>query len=265
MSEGRLLGGRYQLGDVIGRGGMAEVYAGTDVRLGRPVAVKVLRADLARDQSFLMRFEREAQAAAALNHPNIVAVYDTGEDVTEEGMTAVRVPWIVMERVEGQTLRQIIGSGRRLTVERALDIASGILAALDYSHRHGIVHRDIKPGNVMVTPTGDIKVMDFGIARALADASATVTHTSAVLGTAQRGLYGGCVGYFDFAGNMDTAIAIRTALIRDGRAYVQAGAGIVADSVPDDEDLECRNKAAALLAAVPAARRMTANRNSESR
>lgn len=185
MSEGRLLGGRYQLGEVIGRGGMAEVYAGMDIRLGRPVAVKVLRADLARDQSFLMRFEREAQAAAALNHPNIVSVYDTGEDILDEGMSAVHIPWIVMERVEGHTLRQVIGSGRRLTVERALDITTGILAALDYSHRHGIVHRDIKPGNVMVTPTGDIKVMDFGIARALADASATVTHTSAVLGTAQ--------------------------------------------------------------------------------
>ena len=185
MSEPRLLGGRYQLGEVIGHGGMAEVYSGTDIRLGRPVAVKVLRADLARDRSFLMRFEREAQAAAALNHPNIVSVYDTGEDQVEDGLTTTRVPWIVMERVEGQTLRQIMASGRRLTTERALDITSGILAALDYSHRHGIVHRDIKPANVMVTPSGDVKVMDFGIARALADASATVTHTSAVLGTAQ--------------------------------------------------------------------------------
>jgi serine/threonine-protein kinase len=145
----------------------------------------VLRADLARDHSFLMRFEREAQAAAGLNHPNIVSVYDTGEDLIEDGLASTRVPWIVMERVEGQTLRQIMASGRRLTAERALDITSGILAALDYSHRHGIVHRDIKPANVMVTPSGDVKVMDFGIARALADASATVTHTSAVLGTAQ--------------------------------------------------------------------------------
>ncbi len=185
MSEPRVLGGRYELGEVIGHGGMAEVYSGNDVRLGRPVAVKVLRADLARDHSFLMRFEREAQAAAKLNHPNIVSVYDTGEDLDDDGMTSTRVPWIVMERVEGQTLRQIMASGRRLTVERALDITSGILSALDYSHRHGIVHRDIKPANVMVTPAGDVKVMDFGIARALADASATVTHTSAVLGTAQ--------------------------------------------------------------------------------
>jgi serine/threonine-protein kinase len=186
MSDvGRTLGGRYQLGDVIGHGGMAEVHAGTDLRLGRQVAIKVLRPELARDPAFLARFRREAQSAAGLNHPNIVAVYDTGEDEFHHGMTSVTVPWIVMERVEGVTLRQVLASGKKIAPERALDVVNGVLAALDYSHRHGIVHRDIKPANIMITQSGDVKVMDFGIARALADASATMTHTNAVMGTAQ--------------------------------------------------------------------------------
>ena len=186
MSEvGRTLGGRYQLGDVIGHGGMAEVHTGTDLRLGRSVAIKVLRPDLARDPAFLSRFRREAQSAAGLNHPNIVSVYDTGEDEFHHGMSSVTVPWIVMERVDGVTLRQVLSSGKKIAPERALDVISGVLAALDYSHRHGIVHRDIKPANIMITAAGDIKVMDFGIARALADSSATMTQTNAVMGTAQ--------------------------------------------------------------------------------
>ena len=186
MTEvGRTLGGRYQLGDVIGHGGMAEVHSGTDLRLGRAVAIKVLRPDLARDPAFLNRFRREAQSAAGLNHPNIVAVYDTGEDQMETSVGSVNVPWIVMERVEGVTLRQVLASGRKITPERALDIVDGVLAALDYSHRHGIVHRDIKPANVMITQSGNIKVMDFGIARAMSDASSTMTNTNAVMGTAQ--------------------------------------------------------------------------------
>ncbi|MEY3278584.1 MAG: Stk1 family Ser/Thr kinase, partial [Actinomycetota bacterium] len=183
--ESRTLGGRYRLGTVIGHGGMAEVHEGTDLRLDRDVAIKVLRADLARDPAFLARFRREAQAAAGLNHPNIVSVYDTGEDEMFAGISEVKVPWIVMEKVEGVTLRHIISSGRKITPERALDIVAGVLSALDYSHRHGIVHRDIKPANIMITTQGDIKVMDFGIARALADASATMTHSNAVMGTAQ--------------------------------------------------------------------------------
>jgi len=181
----RLLGDRYELGEEIGRGGMAEVVEAQDLRLGRRVAIKLLRPDLARDPSFLQRFRREAQSAASLNHPNIVAVYDTGEDVLHDGGEQVNVPYIVMEFVDGVTLRQLLASGRRLLPERALEITSGILAALDYSHRHGIVHRDIKPANVMLTRSGEVKVMDFGIARAMADASSTMTGTSTVLGTAQ--------------------------------------------------------------------------------
>ncbi len=183
----RRLGERYELGEVIGRGGMAEVFEGKDLRLGRRVAVKILRPDLARDPSFQARFRREAQSAASLNHPNVVAVYDTGEDVlldAEGQTTGGVVPYIVMEYVDGMTLRQLMASGRRLLPERALEITGGTLAALDYSHRHGIVHRDIKPANVMLTRGGDVKVMDFGIARALADSGQTMTQQSAVLGTA---------------------------------------------------------------------------------
>ena len=182
----RMLGDRYEVGDVIGRGGMAEVHEGRDRRLGRRVAIKILRPDLARDPSFQARFRREAQSAAALNHPNIVAVYDTGEDalVGTDG-TSVVVPFIVMEYVDGMTLRQLLASGRRLLPERALEITSGVLSALDYAHRHGIVHRDIKPGNFMLTRSGNVKVMDFGIARAINEAGSTMTATSAVMGTAQ--------------------------------------------------------------------------------
>ncbi|MFB7586541.1 Stk1 family PASTA domain-containing Ser/Thr kinase [Streptomyces sp. NPDC056169] len=181
MEEPRRLGGRYELGSVLGRGGMAEVYIAQDTRLGRTVAVKTLRADLARDPSFQARFRREAQSAASLNHPAIVAVYDTGEDYVDQ----VSIPYIVMEYVDGSTLRELLHSGRKLLPERTLEMTVGILQALEYSHRAGIVHRDIKPANVMLTRTGQVKVMDFGIARAMGDAGMTMTQTAAVIGTAQ--------------------------------------------------------------------------------
>ncbi len=177
------VGGRYELGDLLGRGGMAEVRRAVDQRLGRPVAVKQLRADLATDPTFQARFRREAQAAAGLNHPNIVAVYDTGEET--DPLTRVSIPYIVMELVEGPTLRDILRDGRKILPERALELTQGVLDALGYSHRAGIVHRDIKPANVMLTRNGTVKVMDFGIARAVADTSATMTQTAAVIGTAQ--------------------------------------------------------------------------------
>lgn len=171
-----LLGGRYKLGAMIGAGGMADVYEANDERLSRKVAVKVLRSDLAKDPSFVARFRKEALAAAGLNHPGIVAVYDSGEEPA---------PYIVMELVSGKTLREIIKTGERLPLARALEIGEGILAALDYSHERGIVHRDVKPANVMITDKGDVKVMDFGIARALDDMAATLTNTWNVVGTAQ--------------------------------------------------------------------------------
>jgi eukaryotic-like serine/threonine-protein kinase len=181
VTQPRLLGGRYELDGIVGRGGMAEVFRARDIRLDRIVAVKTLREDLARDQTFQARFRREAQSAASLNHPSIVAVYDTGEDMAG----AAPVPYIVMEYVDGRTLRDLLRDDRRLLPERAAEITDGVLRALDYSHRHGIIHRDIKPGNVMLTRTGEIKVMDFGIARAVSDAQATMTQTAQVIGTAQ--------------------------------------------------------------------------------
>ncbi|WP_069886648.1 Stk1 family PASTA domain-containing Ser/Thr kinase [Streptomyces luteocolor] len=181
MEEPRRLGGRYELGQVLGRGGMAEVYLAHDTRLGRTVAVKTLRVDLARDPSFQARFRREAQSAASLNHPAIVAVYDTGEDYVD----GVSIPYIVMEYVDGSTLRELLHSGRKLLPERAMEMTIGILQALEYSHRNGIVHRDIKPANVMLTRNGQVKVMDFGIARAMGESGMTMTQTAAVIGTAQ--------------------------------------------------------------------------------
>jgi serine/threonine-protein kinase len=181
MTSPRLLSNRYELGETLGYGGMSEVHHGKDVRLGRDVAVKVLRADLARDPQFQERFRREAQNAAALNHPAIVAVYDTGETRTDYGP----LPYIVMEYVEGRTLRDIVKSEGPLPPKRAMEVMADVCAALDFSHRHGIVHRDVKPANIMITKTGAVKVMDFGIARAVHDGQAAVTQTAAVIGTAQ--------------------------------------------------------------------------------
>lgn len=178
---GHLFGDRYQVGDTLGFGGMSEVHRGRDLRLGRDVAIKVLRADLARDPAFQVRFRREAQNAASLNHPAIVAVYDTGETPGEGGP----IPYIVMEYVDGETLRDLLKREGPLQPKRAMEIVADVCAALDFSHRHGIVHRDIKPANIMLTKAGAVKVMDFGIARAVADGQATMTATAAVIGTAQ--------------------------------------------------------------------------------
>ena len=186
MNTQRVLSGRYELGELIGRGGMADVFRGIDTRLGRTVAVKLLRPDLARDPQFQARFKREAQAVAALNHPSIVAIFDTGDHpVPGDHEDTVRVPYIVMEFVSGKTIRDLIRA-KEVSIDQAIDFSLGVLAALDYSHKAGIVHRDIKPANVMFCPeSNSIKVMDFGIARAMADSAATMTQTQAVVGTAQ--------------------------------------------------------------------------------
>lgn len=184
--DSRLLGGRYEVRSLIGRGGMAQVHLGRDTRLSRLVAIKMLRVDLARDAIFQTRFRREAQAAASLNHPNIVAVYDTGEEaVRGADGKVVSVPYIVMEYVEGHTVKELLADSTPVPIPEAVEISSGVLAALQYSHGAGLVHRDIKPGNVMLTNSGKVKVMDFGIARAMADSQATMTQANAVIGTAQ--------------------------------------------------------------------------------
>ena len=176
-----LIADRYELGEIIGTGGMSDVYAATDVSLGRQVAVKMLKIDLARDENFRERFRREAQNSARLNHPNIVSVYDTGAVET----SGVGVPYIVMERVYGMNLRDIVRNEGPLSPERAAKLLLPVTRALQASHDAGIIHRDIKPANIMVTNTGAVKVMDFGIARALDDSTSAMTQTSAVIGTAQ--------------------------------------------------------------------------------
>ncbi|CAM2976903.1 serine/threonine protein kinase [Mycobacterium intermedium] len=181
MTTPRHLSDRYELGDILGFGGMSEVHLATDLRLHREVAVKVLRADLARDPSFYLRFRREAQNAAALNHPAIVAVYDTGEAETPAGP----LPYIVMEYVDGVTLRDIIHTEGPMAPKRAIEVIADACQALNFSHQNGIIHRDVKPANIMISSTNAVKVMDFGIARAIADSGNSVTQTAAVIGTAQ--------------------------------------------------------------------------------
>ena len=182
----RRLAGRYEVRSLIGRGGMAEVHLGFDTRLSRVIAIKMLRRDLALDSIFQARFRREAQSAASLNHPNIVAVYDTGEEMIEDAQgRAISIPFIVMEYVEGHTVKELISDGMPVPINEAIEIVGGVLQALEYSHAAHLVHRDIKPGNIMLTNDGKVKVMDFGIARALTDSQATMTQTNAVVGTAQ--------------------------------------------------------------------------------
>ncbi len=181
MTTPRNLSSRYELGEILGFGGMSEVHLARDSRLDRDVAIKVLRADLARDPTFYLRFRREAQNAAALNHPAIVAVYDTGEAETEAGP----LPFIVMEYVDGNTLRDIVRADGPMAPRHAMEVIADVCAALDFSHRNGIVHRDVKPANVMINNAGAVKVMDFGIARAIADSASPMTQTAAVIGTAQ--------------------------------------------------------------------------------
>ncbi|MFT4043282.1 MAG: Stk1 family PASTA domain-containing Ser/Thr kinase [Gordonia sp. (in: high G+C Gram-positive bacteria)] len=175
------LSDRYELGETLGFGGMSEVHFARDVLLNRDVAIKVLRADLARDPSFYLRFRREAQNAAKLNHPTIVQVFDTGEAETPDGP----LPFIVMEYVDGDTLRDVLRANGPISPRQAMTWLADVAAAMDFSHRNGIVHRDMKPANVMIDKSGAVKVMDFGIARAISDSTSTMTMTSTVMGTAQ--------------------------------------------------------------------------------
>lgn len=181
-TEPRVLAGRYRVDELIGHGGMAKVYRGYDLTLGREVAIKILDPDLARDTAFRTRFRLEAQAASRMSHPSIVRVFDAGDPSTGDP-SSDEPPYIVMELISGTLLKQIIAQGP-VPVEDAVRYVDGILEALEYSHRAGVVHRDIKPGNVMVTEKGQVKVMDFGIARAVSDSSSTVAETTQIIGTA---------------------------------------------------------------------------------
>ncbi|MER6078158.1 protein kinase [Streptomyces sp. NPDC001833] len=180
-----LAGGRYQLRDLLGEGGMASVHLAYDAVLDRQVAIKTLHTELGREQAFRERFRREAQAVAKLTHTNIVSVFDTGEDALD-GST---MPYIVMEYVEGRPLGSVLDEDVRqygaMPADKALKITADVLAALEISHEMGLVHRDIKPGNVMMTKRGVVKVMDFGIARAMQSGVTSMTQTGMVVGTPQ--------------------------------------------------------------------------------
>ena len=186
MSEQeRVLAGRYQVGELIGRGGMADVFEGVDLRLGRKVAIKLLKSDLASDETFESRFAKEAQASAKMAHPTIVRIYDAGEEIsTDSNGNQIKTPFIIMEYVNGKLLRDLMHE-KKLTLKEAVDFAKGVLTALEISHKAGIIHRDIKASNIMVTAQGQVKVMDFGIARAISDSSETQAHTAGIVGTAQ--------------------------------------------------------------------------------
>ncbi|MFD5598590.1 Stk1 family PASTA domain-containing Ser/Thr kinase [Leucobacter sp. NPDC058333] len=183
VGEQRILAGRYAIGEFVGQGGMATVYRGTDTKLGRQVAIKVMKADLAGDAQFRSRFRQEAQSASRMAHPTVVRVFDAGDDLIQTADGPKRLPFIVMEYVEGTNLRQLEAKGR-LSQSEACRVVDSVLTALEYSHRAGIVHRDIKPANIMITKSGQVKVMDFGIARAVSDTSSTLQETTAILGTA---------------------------------------------------------------------------------
>jgi len=190
VSEGvaqgvRQLAGRYQIGELLGHGGMADVHLGMDSRLARRVAIKLLKPSLANDPAFRTRFRREAHDAAKMAHPTIVRIFDAGEEsVIDETGHETLIPFIIMEYVDGRLLKDVVAEGPLAPAE-ATRIVSQVLTALEYSHRAGVVHRDIKPGNIMVTKSGQVKVMDFGIARAVSDSAATIAESSAIVGTAQ--------------------------------------------------------------------------------
>ncbi len=185
INNERLIAGRYRIGSLVGRGGMAEVYEGYDTRLGRTVAIKLLKSDLANDPSFEEKFRGEAQASARMAHPSIVRIYDAGEEeTTDSNGNLVKTPFIIMELVKGKLLREVIHAGQ-VEIDKAIKYVIGILSALEVSHRSGVIHRDIKPANVMISENEAVKVMDFGIARAVSDNSATQAATAGIVGTAQ--------------------------------------------------------------------------------
>lgn len=174
----RVLSGRYELVETVGRGGMGEVWRGIDRELGRAVAVKVLPPELTRHEEFRTRFRREARTVASLTHRGIAVLHDVGEDTGGEEV----VPYLVMEFIEGRTLAEVLGDGP-LTMERSAAIMRDVADALAHSHAQGLVHRDVKPSNVMITADGQVKILDFGIAKVVADTATRLTATGMTVGT----------------------------------------------------------------------------------